>query len=105
MSHKTRGELDRLLEKALQDWAADATPPDRVWRNIRVGLRERSRRDSSESGRLPAWCTEALSWGADLAMSARMILAPSLNCGENGWTRRLVVAGQSSALYHLSIHH
>ena len=105
MSDKTRDELDVLVERALQDWAADATPPDRVWRNIRLGLRERSWRDSSESGWVRTWWTEALSWGVDLLVSARMILTPSLSGGENGWTRRLVLAGQSSALYYLSIQH
>ncbi|HUS71053.1 MAG TPA: hypothetical protein VM075_09825 [Anaerolineae bacterium] len=105
MSDKTRAELDVLVERALQDWAADATPPDRVWRNIRLGLRERSRRDSSKYGRVRTWCTEALSCGVDLVVSARMILTPSLSGGENGWTRRLVLAGQSSALYYLSIQH
>lgn len=105
MSDKTGDELDVLVEKALQDWAADATPPDRVWHNIRLGLRERSRRDSFEYGRVRTWSTEALSWGVDVLVSARMILTPSLSGGENGWTRRLVMAGQSSALYYLSIQH
>lgn len=105
MSDTTRDELDVLVERALQDWAADATPPDRVWRNIRLGVRERSRRDSSKSGRVRTWSTEALSLGVDVLVSARMILTPSLSGGENGWTRRLVMAGQSSALYYLSIQH
>lgn len=100
-----RDELDVLVERALRNWAADATPPDRVWSTIRLGLRERSRRGSSKSGWVRHWWTEALSWGVDLLLSARMILTPSLNGGENGWTRRLVMAGQSSALYYLSIQH
>jgi hypothetical protein len=105
MSNKTTDELDVLVERALMDWAADATPPDRVWRNIRLGVRERPRRDSSRPGRARSWCTEALSCGLDLLASVRMILTPSLCSTENGWTRRLVVAGRSSALYHLSIQH
>lgn len=105
MSDTTRDELDILVERALQGWGADATPPDRVWRKIKLGLRERSWGDSSESGRLRLWCTGALSCGVDLIVSARMILTPSLSGGENGWTRRLALAGQSSALYYLSIHY
>jgi hypothetical protein len=100
-----REELDVLVERALRNWAADATPPDRVWSNIRLGVRERSRWGSSKPGWVRHWWTEALSWGVDLLVSARMILTPSLNGGENGWTRRLVMAGQSSALYYLSIQH
>jgi len=105
MSDATRDELDVWVERTLQGWAADATPPDRVWQKIKLGLRERSRWDSSESGRLHPWCSGALSWGIDLIVSARMILTPSLSGGENGWTRRLAMAGQSSALYYLSIHY
>jgi hypothetical protein len=105
MSDNTRDELGVLVERALQGWAADARPPDGVWRKIRLGLRERSRRDPFESGRVRPWCAEAFSWGIDLVVSARMILTPSLSGSENGWTRRLVVAGQSSALYYLSIQH
>ena len=100
-----RDELDVLVERALRNWAADATPPDRVWSNIRLGVRERSRRGSSKSGRVRHWCSGALSWGVDILVSARMILTPFLSGSENGWTRRLAVAGQSSALYHLSIQH
>jgi hypothetical protein len=105
MSDTTRDELDVWVERALQGWAADATPPDRVWRKIKLGLEERSRPDASKSGRLHPWYTGALSWGIDVVVSARMILTPSLSGGENGWTRRLAMAGQSSALYYLSIHY
>jgi hypothetical protein len=105
MSDTTRDELDVWVERALQSWAPDATPPDRVWLNIELGLRERSRRDSSQSGRLRTWCAGALSGGLDLIVSARMILTPTLGGGENGWTRRLAMAGQSSALYYMSIHY
>jgi hypothetical protein len=105
MSDETRDALDVLVERALHDWAADAAPPERVWRNIRLGLRGRSRRDSSKFRRTRAWCIETLWWGVDLIVSARMILTPSLSGTENGWTRRLVMAGRSSALYYLSIQH
>ena len=105
MSDYTRDELDVLLERALRKWAADEAPPERVWTNIRLGLRERSERRLAKSGRVRRWWTEAWALGADIVVSARMILTPNLHGGENGWTRRLVVAGPSSSSLRLSIHH
>lgn len=105
MSDNSRDELDVLLERALRKWAADEAPPERVWTNIRLGLHDRSRQSPARSGRVRLWWTEAWALGADIVVSARMILTPSLQGGENGWTRRLVVAGPSSSSLRLSIHH
>jgi hypothetical protein len=97
-------ELDVLLARTLRAWAADEAPSDRVWSNIKFGLRERERRGAAPSSRLRRWWTEALALGTDVVMSARIILTPTMNGGDREWTRRLVVVGQSAVSLHLSIH-
>jgi len=104
MCESRHDELDVLLERALRAWAADEAPSDRVWANIKIGLRERERRYSAPSNSLRRWWMDALALGTDVLMSARIILTPSLNGGDREWTRRLVVVGQSAVSLHLSIH-
>ena len=104
MCESRHDELDVLLERALRAWAADEAPTDRVWANIKIGLRERERRDAVPSNLLRRWWMDALALGTDVLMSARIILTPILNGGDREWTRRLVVVGQSAVSLHLSIH-
>ena len=105
MSDNRKDELDVLVERALRDWASHEVPPDRVWTNIRLGLAERVERSPSRSPWARQLWTAAVSLGADVLVAARMILSPSPHGGENGWTRRLVVAGRSSASVWVSTHH
>jgi hypothetical protein len=105
MGDYRRDELDTLMERALKDWASKAAPPDRVWTNIRLGLRERRGRAQSRSYRLREWWKEALVWGTGALVSARIILTPSVNGGDHGWTERLVLVGHSSTSLRLFIHH
>ena len=105
MSDNRKDELDVLVERALRDWVSHEVPPDRVWSNIRLGLAERVGRSPSRSPWARQLWTAAVSLGADVFVAARMILSPSPHGGENGWTRRLVVAGRSSGSVWVSIHH
>lgn len=104
MCDSTNDELDVLLERALRAWAAEEAPSDRVWTNIKFGLRERERRGAAPSSWLRRWWMDALALGTDVVMSARIILTPTMNGGDREWTRRLVVVGQSAVSLHLSIH-
>ncbi len=105
MDDNRRDELDVLVEGALREWAFGEAPSERVWREISRRVQGLSRRTPSTSHRVRQFCTEAWYWSADLLVAARIVLAPSLHGAENGWTERLVLAGQSHGLCHLSIHY
>lgn len=105
MDGNRRDELDVLVERAVNNWVSDETPPDRVWTNIRLGLRERAERGQSRPDRLRQSWADALSWGTEVFVSARIILTPSVRGGDGGWTERLLLAGPSSASVRLFIHY
>ena len=104
MIDNPRDELDVLVERALRDWMSHEVPPERVWTSIRLGLAERVDCAPSRSHWVRQLWTEAVCLGADVLVAARMILAPTPQGGENGWTRRLVVVGRSSASVWVSTH-
>ena len=105
MGDNRRDELDVLVERALKDCVSNGAPPERVWTNVRLGLRERATRSPSRSDRAREWWAEALVWTAGVFVSVRIILTPSVNGCDSGWAERLVLTGHSSASLRLSIHH
>jgi hypothetical protein len=105
MDGNRRDELDVLVERAVKNWLSGETPPDRVWTNIRLGLRERAERSRSRPDGLRRLCTDVWSWGTEVLVSARTILTPSLNGGDRDWTERLLLAGPSSVSVRLVIHY
>jgi hypothetical protein len=105
MDGNRRDELDVLVERALNNCVSDEVPPQRVWTNIRLGLRERTERGQSGRGRVRQLWMDAWSWGSDVLLSTRILLTPAVNGGDNRWTERLVMAVPSSASIELLIHH
>ena len=105
MDEHRRDELDLLVEVALKEWASAEAAPARVWDNITMGLLRRSCRAPSRSQRVRELCLDAWYWGVDALSAALIILTPSLRGAEDGWTDRLVLAGNSHGSYRLSIHY
>ncbi len=100
-----RDQLDVLVERALRDRVCGEIPPSRVWTNIKAGVEERREHAPSRFERVLDLGSLVLALGADIAVGARIMLTPSPATGENGWTKRLVLAGPSSVSLHYSIHH
>jgi hypothetical protein len=105
MDGNRRDELDVLVERAVKNWVSGATPPDRVWNNIRLGLRERAERGQSTPNRLRQSWADAWSWGTEALVSARIILTPTVSGGDGGWTERMLLAGPPAASLRVFIHH
>jgi hypothetical protein len=105
MDGNRRDELDVLVERALNNSVSGQAPSQRVWNNIRLGLRERAERGQSRPDRVRQLWADAWSWGNEVLLSTRIMLTPAVNGGDNRWTERLVMAVPSSASIGLFIHH
>jgi hypothetical protein len=104
MHDNRRDELDLLVERSLKEWASEKTPPNRVWDNVRFGLRKRVERSQSRTDRVRQWWAEAWLCGTEVLASARMIVTPSLYSVDRGWPERIVLTSPSSASLRLLMH-
>jgi len=104
MANSDKPELDLLLERALKESVSDEAPPDRVWENIVLRLRQRDGQDRSRRGYLAELASEALVWMGGVATTARIILTPFVPGSYEELPDSLAFTGQGFIPVHYSIH-